>query len=395
VGDAIPIDHFVIIMQENRSFDHYFQALPESGQPDVEVAPSDFSNPKSDDSDERVPIHHAKAYCQHDVEHGWSGVHQQWAGGSMQGFVKVSHGDPEAMAYYTEADLPYYYALARTFAIADHHFSDVMGPTFPNRMFALMGSSHGLATNQAAPKPARKLTIFHRLAAAGISFTIYSDQDLLEELILPELRSELREHFAPMARFASDAEAGALPAFSWIESSIRSAFDGEDEHPPSNMQLGQRFVARTLNTLMRSSAWPRSAAFLTYDEHGGFYDHVPPPDACRPDDEEPNLAEGAVRAQFDHYGMRVPLIAVSPYAKPHHVTHDVLSHSSLLRLVEARFNLPAVSARAANAQVPLDMFDFSEPHFASPPDLPEAVVDEAELKRCQKAYPAETPPAAG
>jgi phospholipase C len=256
-------------------------------------------------------------------------------------------------------------------------------------MFALMGSAHGVTNNQVVPEPNRKQTIFHRLADKGISFKIYADESILEERMMPDFRSELGEHMAPMAQFMSDAADGTLPAFSWIESDLHSGYDGTDEHAPSNVQLGQRFVATALNALMRSPNWSKSAAFLTYDEHGGFYDHVPPPEACKPDADEPNVADGGVQAQYDRYGIRVPLIAVSPYAKPHHVTHEVLSHSSLLRLVEARFDLPASSIRVANAQAPFDMFDFSAPHFATPPELPEATVDEAQLERCRKSFPNE------
>jgi phospholipase C len=141
---------------------------------------------------------------------------------------------------------------------------------------------------------------------------------------------------------------------------------------------------------MHSPNWARSAAFLTYDEHGGFYDDLAPPAGCLPDEIEPQLGKGATPGRFDHLGMRVPFIVVSPYAKPHYVSHRVFSHSSLLRLIEARFDLPAISARVANAEPPLDLFDFKHPHFATPPSLPEAKVDQAELTRCRKVYPPES-----
>ncbi len=159
-----------------------------------------------------------------------------------------------------------------------------------------------------------------------------------------------------------------------------------DEHPPGDMQLGQAFVAKVVDAVMHSPQWAHTAIFITYDEHGGYYDHVPPPKACVPDDLAPKLEAKDPPGAFDRFGFRVPLIVVSPYAKRHYVSHVVVGHTSILRFVEARFGLPAMTRRDANADPLYDLFDFAHPDL-SIPILPEAKVDAAEAARCAQAFP--------
>src|SRR5690606_26380105 len=139
------------------------------------------------------------------------------------------------------------------------------------------------------------------------------------------------------------------------------------------------------DALTKSPVWARSALFLTYDEHGGLYDHVEPPPACPPDEHVVPLDDGT-EPSFDHYGIRVPFIVVSPYAKPHHVSHRVYDHTSILRFIEARFVMPAMTARDANAEAPWDMFDFSSPAFADPPAIAIPPVDQAKLDACRAIF---------
>ena len=149
---------------------------------------------------------------------------------------------------------------------------------------------------------------------------------------------------------------------------------------------GQRFVALIVNSLMKSPQWSKSALFITWDEHGGQYDHVAPPKACKPDDYPPVDADKdgniiPVEGAFDMYGPRVPLLLVSPYAKRGHVSHHVTDHTSILRFLEARFELPALTRRDANAEPPFDMFDFDHPD-TSIPTLREAKVDDPTKHGC-------------
>jgi phospholipase C len=377
-ADAIPIDHFIVVLQENRSFDHYFQMLPQRGVPDADVAPPDFSNP-TPDAGTPTSIFHETDYCEKDVPHDAEREETQYADGTLSGFIESAMQNPHVLGYYDEPDLPYYYALARTFALGDHYFSALLGPTWPNRMFMESGSSFGkLGNNSVGDETA---TIYHQLQQSGHSWVIYSDTKVFEESMYPGLRDEAGAHFASMKQFYADAQAGDLPAFAWVESQLRVDSTGDDEHPPADIQIGQQWVTRVIAALFASPNWSSSALFWTYDENGGFFDHVPPPHACPP------TAADASNDAFKRYGLRVPFVVVSPWAKPHYVSHDVLSHSSLLRMVQARFELPALSARDANAQAPFDLFDFSAPSFAMPPDLPEAVVDADELASCKQAYP--------
>ena len=135
--------------------------------------------------------------------------------------------------------------------------------------------------------------------------------------------------------------------------------------------------------------WKRSAVFLTYDEHGGIYDHVPPPKACAPNDGKPTIdGKGMpIDGAFDRLGFRVPLVVVSPYAKRGYVSHEVYDHSSVLRFIQARFRVPALTSRDANASIPLDFFDFANPPHLVPPSLPAATVDPAGLAYCKQTYP--------
>jgi phospholipase C len=143
-----------------------------------------------------------------------------------------------------------------------------------------------------------------------------------------------------------------------------------------------------VKAVMASPQWSHTALILTFDEHGGIYDHVPPPPACAPDGIAPitNPSDNAPGG-FDRYGVRVPLIVISPYARPHFVSHAVYDHTSITRFIETRFKLPALTARDANADPLTDLFDFSKAAFATPPSLPEATLDPAKVAECMALYP--------
>ena len=386
-GDAIPIDHIVVLMQENRSFDHYFGRLRPRGPAAAEGPPDGASNP---DPLGGAPIEpfHQKAACEvADVNHGWNGSHAQWNGGAMDGFTSTNVGaaDPSggrAMGYYTKRELPYYNKLYRTFAIGDRYFASVLGPTYPNREYLLLGTSFGNIRNGLDLSDATK-TIFESLDEAGVSWTIYYEQFPFAAL-LPYVAAH-SEHGAPAEQFDADAAAGTLPAVSFVD----AAFFGDlgiqsDEHAPTNVQVGQAWVAGKVEALLRSPLWPSSALFLTYDEHGGFYDHVPPPPACIPDDIPPELEKGDVAAQFDRYGFRVPVVVVSPFAKKKFVSHAVHDHTSILRFIETRFDLPALTRRDANADPMLEFFDFANPPFMKPPRFKRPKVSPKLMEECME-----------
>ncbi len=378
---TIPIEHVIVLMQENRSFDHYLGRLGAFGHDDVDVPPDGASNPAA--TGPAVPFHHLDALCSDDTAHSWESSHLQWNMGKNDGFVVTNDpGGERAMGYYDERDLPFYYALASTFAIADRYHADVMGPTYPNRMYLYAGTSFGLDHNGAAPSGAR--SIFHVMNERGISWKVYREAEP-NLLVFLDVAVSSASKLVDLGEFANDAANGTLPQVSWIDARPTGGALEDDEHPPGDVQVGQHLVWEQIDALTKSPSWSSSVLFLVYDEHGGFYDHVPPPEACPPDDLPPE--EHPELGGFDRYGFRVPLYVVSPFARAHHVSHALHSHASILRFIEALFGLPAFTRRDANADAMLDLFDFENPPLMIPPELAEPPIDAAALEACKAKYP--------
>jgi phospholipase C len=387
-GRSIPIDHIVLLMQENRSFDHYFEKLHGNGQDDVDVAPAGTTNPGPGDAG-TIPLAHETRYCFDDTDHSWKASHEEWDNGKNDGFAiaNAEANDPSgarAMGYFDQNDIPFYFQLASTFSISDHYFCALLGPTWPNRMYFYAATSFGLTSNTLPPAGAT--TIMDALNKANVSWKIYRSTTPAATMFVSMVTANINK-IVDVSQFAADAAAGTLPAVSWIDPEFTSPdYGGEtSEHPPADMQTGQHFVYEQIKALMNSPLWPHSAMFITYDEHGGIYDHVPPPPACPPDNIPP--ATDAQLGGFDRLGFRVPVFVISPYAKAHFVSHDVHTHTSILRFVEARFNLPALTARDANSDAMLDMFDFKSPPFVTPPTLTEPSIDQGKLNACLAEYP--------
>lgn len=386
-GDALPFEHIVVLMMENRSFDHYFSKLPEYGVTDVAVAGDTYTNLDPDANPPApVPRFHETRYCTVDVNHEWEGVHQQYNNGAMDGFVATSNPDgARAMGYFDQTDLPYYYWMAKNFAISDRHFCSLLGPTWPNRFYFYGATSWGnvktgdvgFLTNNVYQNSDKLLD---QMDAAGKTWKIYRD-GLTSFAILMGLSYA----GTGMATFDTDVDANTLPALAIIDPNFIG--DGQnDEHPPANNQLGQEFTARVLNKLMSNpTVWQKTVFVLFYDEHGGYADHVPPPEACVPDGVLP-----ATHA-FDRLGVRTPLVVASPWIKPGYVSHIDTDLTSVTRFIQNRFDLPAMTARDANAWPMLDMFDFGTPALATPPSgAPSAAPDPAGITWC-----ANNPPGTG
>lgn len=395
-AERIPIDHIVVLMMENRSFDHYFQKLPEYGQPDADVAPADYSNPDLD-GNPVFPFHDTQ-YCFVDTNHGWAGTHEQIAGGKMDGFVRSNEGHHEvpangtldmiagkrAMAHYDHTDLPFYYWLANEFAIGDRYFASMPGPTWPNRMFLYAGTSFGLTSNVF---PDDAPTLFDQLELRGVSWKIYATGTPGFGVFITKLLAYKDEHLRSIDDYFADAAAGTLPQVAFVDPSLgREGHDTNDEHPPAMAQFGERFAAEVIDALAKGPKWSRSVLFLTYDEHGGLYDHVPPPKACPPDDSPVQLDPGDPQGGFDRLGVRVPFIVVSPWAKKHFVSHRVYDHTSIVRFIQARHVMPALSARDANAEAPWDMFDFESPPHATPPAIQLPEIDPKKAEACAALF---------
>ncbi|CAN5453444.1 alkaline phosphatase family protein [soil metagenome] len=414
VDKDIPIDTVVVLMMENHSFDNYFGRYAKfAGRTDIESPPDDATNPTKTGATPGplVPYAHAERLCHVDVNHGWDGTHLEWDDGTMDGFVEANEGhgkgspaaqkDPalasgaRAMTYYDERELPFYYGLAKTFAIADHYHSATLGPTWPNRMFLAAGTSFGLTFNgfpdiSLYTFPDKDATILDELEKRHVSWNIYGDAVpgigvIYNIAFLSRWQRTVKKAYA---EFLTDAAAGALPQFTFLDPRLTDTGpEKNDEHPPANIQYGQRFTREVVEALMKSPQWAHTALFITWDEHGGYYDHVAPPPACAPDGTPPQLEPGdATVGKFDRYGVRVPFILVSPYAKPGYVGHAVYDHTSVLRFVQTKFKVPALTARDANADPMLDMFDFSSPKLLDPPPLPDATIDATQAAYCKATF---------
>jgi phospholipase C len=395
VGSAIPIDHIVLVMQENRTFDHYFSSLTVPGQT-VDGASPTATNPDPEHASAPISRFHQPALCFDGPNAGWTINHVDLDDGGMDGFTaqNVEPDDPSGgrvLGYYDGTDLPFYYSLAQAFAISDRHFCSVLSTTYPNRLVYTAGTSFGETSNVIPPEQddagVGYPNVFKRLDDAQVSWTFYVQDQPPTVALFPSTWAANMSHIAPLAQFYSDADAGLLPSVSWVEASDFRGGISPAEEPPCDPQPGEAFVESVVRSLIASPQWPSSALFITWDEGGGLYDHVDPPAACIPDDIAPLIPDGGFQAQFDQYGMRVPFFVVSPYAKRGYVSHQVTDHASILRFVEDRFNLPAMTHRDANAEPPFDMFDFTSPDLSAPTLVP-SVIDAGAEAECAAAYPA-------
>jgi len=378
-GGVSQVKHVVVLMQENRSADEMFGQLHNEGLPDFEAEPMTGNPDPLHPGSTILPFHTSQLCTTSDLDHSWTATHQAWNNGAMDGFTTINSsvagkGDPldpsgaRAMSYLDERELPFYYDLYRTYASGDRYFASLLGPTFPNRFYLLAGTSFGHIRNDFNPNgPWPQKTVFDLLGAAGIDWRIYNSQFAFGQLF-QYVNDHAAGHVFPIAQYFIDAKNGTLPPVAFVDPVFLGDETVEnDEHPPKNIQLGQKLSYDVVTALQQSPDWTSSAMFFTYDEHGGFYDHVPPPAAVAPDNIPPMLTASDTPAAFDRLGVRVPALVVSPFAKAHFVSHVVHDHTSVLRFIETRFGLPALTARDAAADPMLEFFDFDHPPFMTPP----------------------------
>jgi phospholipase C len=355
------IDHVVVLMLENRSFDHVLGYLPlDGGREDVDGLRPDFAN-----------RHAGRVYRVHrldstavedDPEHSSGAVDLQLGAGKMDGFVAsfartlehigVADADPgTVMGYYGADDVPVYDHLAREFAVCDRWFSSVAGATWPNRLYALCGRAAG-SRDDLPPHVApfyRQPSFVRHLDAHGISWRWYSFE--MGTLRLADAHYRLGHHdrFAFFSHtnlnwkerlersidieapsFLEDAAEGRLPSVAWIDPNFSNfnpiGFQPNDDHAPADMKDGQELVLAVYHALATGPQWEKTLLIVFYDEHGGFFDHVAPPEA--PDDDP---------VSFGHYGVRVPALIVSPWIEPASVSHTVFDHTTIIKTILLRF----------------------------------------------------------
>jgi phospholipase C len=367
------IEHIVVLMMENHSFDNVLGMVPHQvrgrrsvdGLRVVDGTPTD-SNP--DASGARVVAQHAASPCQLSdaPSQSWNASHESFDNGLNDGFVKAS--GPVAMRFWDKRDLPFTYSLVEHFPIGERHFASVLGQTIPNRAYLYACTSSGTINDTIAPAPPANGTIFDRLDAHHIDWAVYY-QYYPSIVLVPGIDTAARSgRVRRFDRFAADVAAGRLPRFTVIDPNYVTT----SEESPQDIQVGERFIAQVVHALMSARTWKHTVLFLTYDEHGGYYDHVPPPAAIVPDSIAPMLEPGDVPAAFDRYGFRVPLIVISPWAKRRYVSRVVHDHTSISAFVERKWNLPAMTFRDANAHPMTDYFDFRRPAALEPPKLAKA-----------------------
>jgi len=434
-GDLHKVKHIIIVMQENHSFDNYFGALAYApGSPyhndgdgcrkgdhqcidglackvDKAGNLTCYNSNLDDDGSIVFSFHDSRRCVGPDLDHGWVGTHHEvnflspnntLAQALNDGYVRVNDvseqhdngvetpTDDQTMAFYNQNELPFYYDLAQKFGISDRYFQSVLGPTFPNRAYLLAATSFGhLTTSETFPPPGgyRPIngTIFDLLDKNSVTWGDYfQDAPQGGSFRLFTLTPGSSDpHFLPLTVFLNQAKAGTLPAVSFVDPNFGlfgQKFEN-DEHPPTDIQRGQAYVSQVVNAVRNGPNWKDSIIILTYDEHGGFYDHATPPrarqghapnpDGISPgqcaDLSNPPLSEQpgggaectisranaaqlcpefaadptgpypASCANFDQYGVRIPFLAISAFSKPHYVSHTVGDHTSLLALIEKTF----------------------------------------------------------
>jgi len=383
------IEHIVVLMLENHSFDNVLGML---GRGDGFTLDAQ-GNPRATNPFRGQVLHafHMPTPCQlvNAPSNSWNAGHLAYDGGSCLGFADGASG-PVSMGNFEATDLPFTYGLARTFPINDRYFCSVMAQTFPNRRFLISGTALGLVDDSLPSALPPRGVIFQELSKHGISWRDYHATLPTLATYLPLANDpSLRARLAGVDQFFTDARQGTLPAFSLIDPD----FDQDSEENPQDIQYGEVFLAQVVDALMASPLWGRVLFIWNYDEHGGYFDHVPPPQAVTPDGVAPDITVPPDQpGGYNRYGFRVPMGLVSPYAKPDYVSHVVSDHASVLRLVETKWNLPALTRRDANASNLLDMIHLnSPPAFLEPPTLP-APADPSLRAQCRATGAGSIPP---
>jgi phospholipase C len=356
-----PIQHLVVMMQENHTFDNYFGTYPGAdGLPADTKMPVDPNNPAAG----YVTPWHIGSSTITDLSHSAPTYRDQYNNGKMDGFVSAlnarNQDGKQTMGYYDGTDIPYYWNLADNYVLFDQFYSSALDGSFANHMYWVAAvppiAPKGVALSDVL---ANVPTIFDSLQAAGVTWKFYvqnynptityrdqstSGSKAAQVVWVPLLNFDrfiddptLSSHIVDLNQYFIDLNNGALPAVSYLVPS------GASEHPPSSLMSGQRFVKSIIQELMRSSSWDSSAFMLAYDDWGGWYDHVKP-----------------IQVDQFGYGPRVPVILVSPYAKSGYIDHTALDFTSMLKFIEQNWNIAPLAARDTNANNLLSAFDFNQ-----------------------------------
>jgi phospholipase C len=390
-NNRYPIEHVIVLMLENRSYDHMLGYLPNGhGLAGNEFNLIDPSDPAS----ERVPVNNRSSYITPlDPPHDFVSVEKQLFGeqgcvvdpalmnGFVETYIEKAQGNvaigKTIMECFDPAKIPALTTLAREFCVCDRWFSAVPGPTWLNRFYAHAATCDGMIVDSARHNYRMK-TIFDALGANGLSWNIYYG-DVPQSIILQHHWKTL-DRFSRFERFYDDLAKGDLASYTFIEPRYLNFHEWKatDQHPPHDVKFGEYLIADVYETLRNSSFWEKSLLVVLYDEHGGFYDHVPPPGPV------PNPDGKMARHpsfDFTRLGVRVPAILVSPWVARGKVDSTIYEHSSLPATIETLFKLPAsLTARDKAANTFENNLALRIPRSDTPLALP-IPGDQAETRR--------------
>jgi len=356
------IEHVVVVMMENRSFDHLFGWLPNA---DGLQAGLTFPNPAGG-TNSTFPLAPDYTGCSYpDPDHSYDGGRTEYDNGLMDGFLLNTANGLNAIGYYTQKDLPFRSALALNYTTCDQYFPSILAPTFPNRIFQYAGQTDRLDDSLAI---CTLPTIWDNLAALGISHKYYF-QNVPFVAIWGKKYLSISNKYS---EFLNDCAAGTLPAVSFVDPSFTILSNLEnDDHPFSDVRNGDAFLAQTFAAVSQSPNWANTVFIVNFDEWGGFFDHVAPPRALAPNDVDPDLVNGEALL-----GIRVACIVASPWTKGNAinptVNHNVFDHTSVLKLIESVWNVPPLAARETSDTVGnlIEVLNLGNPQV-SVPTLPQ------------------------
>ena len=338
------IRHVVVVMMENRSFDHLLGWLPDADGAQAGLVYRDASGAAYT----TYPLAPDDQGCGHpEPDHTYDGGRAEYARGACDGWLLVN--DPYAIGYYTRADLPFLGRAAPDWTVCDHYFAAMMGPTYPNRFYLHCGVTDRIDNTLAGSSLP---TIWDRLAAAGRCGRYYFND-------LPFLAlwgAKYAGITRPYLEFLFDCVFGTLPDVAFVDPPFLGAAQGRasDDEPYGDIRAGDAFLAQVYGAIRSSPAWRDTVLVITFDEWGGFFDHVPPAEA--PD----------VDRRLALRGFRVPCLVISPWARRGYVARGIYDHTSILRMIEWRWRLPPLSVRDAAANNLAEVLDFSRRHLAAP-----------------------------
>lgn len=399
-GTLKDIEHVVILIQENRSFDHYFGTYSGVRGFGDKVGRAAFF--QRDQAGHTIHPFHLPTGCLPDLTHDWGPQHRSWDGGRMDSFVRAHEAvdppgvGPETMGYYDGSDLRFYYALANAFTLCDGYHCSVMGPTDPNRLYSMSGTldpggEHGgplletlVGTRSQFYGKFTWTTMPEQLEARRISWKVYgsSPSSIFDNVLpyFPPYQKGAKLYDKGVAPtypqdFVADIASGRLPQVSWVLTSLQ-----QSEHPGYSSVLAGELAARQIFEALVSNpkVWQHTALFITWDENGGFFDHVKPPTPPSGTKGEfvtvpslPSAAEG-IRGPIG-LGFRVPMLVVSPYSRGGLVCSDTFDHTSTLRFLETRFGAEVPNLSAWRRKTTGDLtaaFNFAAKPAFKRPSLP-------------------------